>query len=82
MNEVEKRIRDEAQANDLDVDDLGNLTVAMLRENFDDPIGGLIFRSQIKNETEKLNKVANEIFKSVVEEYEREAKKRNENKTS
>ena len=81
MNVIEKKIRKEANRFKVDVDDLGNLVVARLREHFDDPIGGLIHRDMIKNDTEPLHEAADKVVEFVKEENEREAKKR-ENKTS
>lgn len=82
MNVAETKIRDEAKVNGLDVDDLGSLVVAMLHENFDDPIGSLIFRNMIKEDSDKLDEVATEIAELFLEEYEREDEKRNEKKNS
>ena len=82
MNVAETKIRDEAKVNGLDVDDLGSLVVAMLHENFDVPIGSLIFRNMIKEDSDKLDEVATEIAELFLEEYEREDEKRNEKKNS
>ena len=81
MNDAVKTITEAAEVNELDINDLGNLVVSILRENLNDPIGSLIYKAQVKEETDKLIKVANEIASQMEKEYEREVKKR-ENKTS
>lgn len=82
MNVVEEKIRGQADLNNLNVDDLGSLVVAMLHENLDDPIGSLIFRGQVKKETDELRSVAAEIVEWFEDEYKKEEEKRDENKIS
>lgn len=86
MNPLEKIIRTEAKNNNLDADDLGNLTIAILREEMDDPIGGLIYRQQIEEDSEKLQEVAKHLAEYIEaegkrqkEEIENEARNKEEN---
>lgn len=76
MNVIEKKIRKEANRFKVDTDDLGNLVVARLREHYEDPIGGLIHRDMIKDDTEPLHEAADKVVEFIKEEHEREAKKR------
>lgn len=72
MNPIANRVKEEAKSNNLNEDDLGNLTVAILRENMDDPIGGMIYRQQIEEDSEKLQEVATDLVEYIEAEGKRQ----------
>lgn len=72
-------IKKTAKANGFDVDDLGNMTVSILKENYNDPIGAIISREQVKEDSEEIKEVAKDLAKVIEEERENETRNKEEN---